>query len=316
MPESIASSLFASALTDRDVSINSVLVATDLSPASDKAVRYAAAIARRYSSKFYIVHVVSSVGYSFADPDALTIATDLAWRDARTYRARLTLEGTLHDLHAILIVRAGEIWPEVESVIAREGCDLLVTGTHSRQGLNRLIMGSVAEQLFRHASCPVLTVGPNSPEEAERVVSDGARPLLFATDFSEQSLIALPYAASYANRRRTSLVLLHMLSPVPQVEGNRWYTASDVVQLRSQAESDTRRRLLELASTVRLEVEPKAIAQVGTAVEGIVGVARRLNALGIVLGLKPHNSAITHMPWSTAYRVVCEADCPVLTVRA
>lgn len=56
-------------------------------------------------------------------------------------------------------------------------------------------------------------------------------------------------------------------------------------------------------------------AKVGLPVAGIVTTARNLSVLGIVLGLKQHKEVITHLPWSTAYEIVCAADCPVLTVR-
>lgn len=315
MPQAVTSNAAASARPLADLQLKSVLVATDFAPTSDKAIHYAAAIARRYSSKFYLMHVVPAVGFSMIGPDALVAAIDLAWSDAREAESELCRDGTLRDLDHEVIVRAGDIWFELDSVVRQRNIELLVVGTHSRQGLRRLVLGSVAEQIFRHASCLVLTVGPNSSEPAERVVSDTLRPILLATDLSPESLIALPHAISYANRRKTRLVLLHMLSPVPHVDSNRWYTADDVVQMRQEAEEAARCRLLELVSKTRLELEPMCIAQVGSPVDGIVEVARDLHALGIVLGLKPHADAISHLPWSTAYQIVCGATCPVLTVR-
>lgn len=298
-----------------DIQLQSVLVATDFSPSSEKAVQYAAALARRYGSKFYMAYVVSSLGFSLVGPDALAAATDLAWKDAREFESKLSRDGKLRDIEHDVVVRAGEIWPELESIVRQENIDLLVVGTHSRHGIGRLVLGSVAEQIFRHASCPVLTVGPNSPKRADAVVSDNLRPILFATDLSTESLAALPYAVSLANRRKTRLVLLHMLAPVPQTNSTRWYTASDVVQMRKEAEASTRRQLLDLVSVTKLELEPMCIASVGSAVEGIVETACSVNAMGIALGLKPHHEAISHLPWSTAYQIVCRAECPVLTVR-
>jgi nucleotide-binding universal stress UspA family protein len=316
MPEITGAAFGRAIASGTDVQLRSVLVATDLTPSSKKAVQYAAALARRYGSKFYLAYVVSSMGYAMVGPDALVAATDLAWRDACAAEAELSRNGTLRGIDHEVIVRAGEIWPELERVVRQKNMDLVVVGTHSRQGLGRLVLGSVAEQIFRHASCPVLTVGPNSPERAETVVSDNLRPILFATDFSDESMAALPYALSFANRRKTRLVLLHMLSAVPHAESNRWYTASDVVRMRKEAEASARQRLLDLVSTTRLEPEPMCIAAVGSAVEGIVDTARSLDAMGIALGLKPHHDAISHLPWSTAYQIVCTADCPVLTVRS
>lgn len=317
MPD-LSGSINASAIARcvADIQLQSVLVATDFSPSSEKALQYAAALARRYGSKFYMAYVVSSLGFSLVGPDALVTATDLAWKDARNLESRLSQDGTLKGIDHDVVVRAGEIWPELGSIVRQKEIDLLVVGTHSRRGVGRLVLGSVAEQIFRHASCPVLTVGPNSPKRAETVVSDNLRPILFATDLSTESLAALPYAVSFANRRKTRLVLLHMLPPVPQTDSNRWYTASDVVQIRKEAEASVRRQLLDLVSATKLELEPVCIASFGSAVDGIVKTACCLNAMGIALGLKPHHQAISHLPWSTAYQIVCSAECPVLTVRA
>lgn len=299
-----------------DVKLKSVLVATDFTPVSDKAVRYGAVLARRYGSKFYLMHVVSSLGFTMVGPAALVAATNLVRRDARTLEAQLVTDGTLAGIEHEVIVSSGEVWPTLQNVIDREHIDLLVLGTHSRQGIGRLVLGSVAEQIFRHASCAVLTIGPNNPDRADTVVGDNSRPNLFATDFSDESLRALPYAMSYANRRNAQLVLLHVLSPVPHVEGNRWYTAQDVFEMRKQAIEDAQQRLRALVRQNALAVEPISIARFGEPVDCIVDAAEEFHALGIVLGLKPRGDAISHLPWSTAYRIVCSANCPVLTIRA
>jgi nucleotide-binding universal stress UspA family protein len=297
------------------VQLKTVLVATDFTPVSDKAARYGAALARRYGAKFYLMNVVSSLVFTIVGPESLAAATDLALRDAKSLEAQLVKDGKLADIEHEFVVSSGEVWPELQNVIVREHIDLLLVGTHRRQGLTRLLLGSVAEQIFRHASCPVLTVGPNNPDRADTVIGNNNRPILFATDFSDESLSALPYAVSYANRRNTQLVLLHVLSPVPHLDGSRWYTAQDVTDMRKKAIEDAQRRLRELVSPDDLAVEPLCIARFGIPEECIVDAAEQFNSLGIVLGLKPRGEAISHLPWSTAYQIVCSATCPVLTVR-
>jgi hypothetical protein len=60
----------------------------------------------------------------------------------------------------------GEPVREILRAARETACDLIVTGTHGRSGLDRLLMGSVAEQLLRKAPCPVLTVKARDPEAA------------------------------------------------------------------------------------------------------------------------------------------------------
>lgn len=305
-----------SASAHADAQLNRVLVATDLAPSSEKAERYAAALARRYRSKFYLMTVVSSVGYTIVGPQTATVAADLALRDVRQKDAELKASGFFEHCEHQLIVETGDIWPEVQAAVERERIDLLVVGTHSRGGLAKVVLGSVAEQIFRHASCPVLTVGPYSPVHEDKIIADSTRPLLFATDFSTESMAALPYAISYANRRNCRLVLMHVHSPVPEVHGNRWYTASDVIEIREKAKQAAKQKLLALVAAQELKQEPVVIVRTGVVGEAIVQIAEELHALGIAIGLKPHGDVATHLRWSTAYKIVCRATCPVLTVRS
>src|SRR5207244_7706673 len=84
--------------------------------------------------------------------------------------------------------------------------------TRGRHGLKKLVLGSGAEQIFRQADCPVLTVGPN----VEVPAGDAAafRHIVFATDFSAGSLHALPYALSLAEENEATLTFLHVMAMV------------------------------------------------------------------------------------------------------
>lgn len=302
---------------DTNIHLQSILVATDFSSASEKALRHALSIARHYDSKLYVMHVVSSLGLNMTGPDAVAAATTVAQRDAMLAERKLVASGVLRDLRHHVIVRSGDVWSELQAEIKQQAIDLVVVGTHGRTGLKRLVLGSIAEQVFRNACCRVLTVGPGSPVDANLEADGTPRSLLFASDFSDASLRALPYATSLANQRGTKLVLLHVLSPVPKIDGNRWYTASDVVEMRGAAESEARKRLQQLIANVPLAVEPQCIVNLGEPTEGILRTASELHSEVIVLGLrcKDHVETMSHLPWSTAYDVVCNAVCPVLTVR-
>jgi nucleotide-binding universal stress UspA family protein len=302
---------------DADIHLKSILVATDFSSASAKALRHALSIARHYDAKLYVMHVVSSLGLNMTGPDAVAEATTLALRDAMLAERKLVESGELRDLRHQVIVRSGDVWSELQAEIKQQAIDLVVVGTHGRTGLKRLVLGSVAEKIFRSACCRVLTVGPGAPAEAHLEPDGLPRSLLFATDFSNASLKALPHAISLTNQRGSSLVLLHMLPLVPGIVGSRWYTASDVVEMRDAAESDARKRLQRMVADVPLAVEPQFIVDFGEPAEGILRAASKVDFEVIVLGLKcrTHVESTSHLPWSTAYDFVCNALCPVLTVR-
>ncbi|MBZ5664139.1 MAG: universal stress protein [Acidobacteriia bacterium] len=303
-----------------DLRLKSILAATDFSEASQKPLRHALAIARHYGAKLYLAHVVSSLGFTLVGPDAVSAATEAAWRDARQLEDDLARRGALAGVRHEVIVRQGEVWEELEKVITQEQVDLVVIGTHGRRGLGKLLLGSVAEQIFRHADCLVLTVGPGSFQENAVEGTRAIRPFLLATDFGEASLQALPYAISSANHFRAKLVLLHVVSAVPTPESTRWYTAGDVMQMRENARMASLRRLEELTQNATLEVRPEFAVEFGSTnsvSEKILQTAEKLMVDAIIMGLhrSAHIATVTHMPWATAYEVVCGARCPVLTVR-
>jgi len=299
-----------------EVHIKSLLVATDFTPASEKALLYGLSIARYYGCKLYLMHVVSPAALSIAGPEAIAKANVLAFRRASLTERRLITAGVLRDVRHRVIIHQGDIWTELQAEIRDHGIDLLIVGTHGR-GLKRLVLGSVAEQIFRHSCCGVLTVGPCSPDDAWAAPEGTPGPLLFATDFSEASLAALPYAVSLANHLSTKLVLLHMLPAIPEAENNCWYGAIDVAQIRAAAEAAPRKRLQDLIANIRFAVEPELVIGFDEPAGAILRAAQSLRAVIVIMGLgyKSHIEIMSHLPWSTAYEVVCGAECPVLTVR-
>lgn len=296
-------SAIASAVDPR---LKSVLVATDFSEASQKPLRHALAIARHYGAKIYLAHVVSSLGFTLAGADALNAATEAAKRDAHHLETRLVESGALAGLHHEFIIGQGAVWEVLNQIIRKKGVDLIVSGARGRRGLQKMVLGSVAEQIFRYADCIVFTVGPGSYQEsrADEIVPN--RAFLFPTDFTEASLYALPYAISYANQFGAKLVLLHVIPTAPNPKG-LVHTAA------LQALEDVSRK-------GTLKVKPECVVEycsAGPISEKILETAEKLKVDLIIMGLRrsTHVEAASHAPWATAYEVVCGAGCPVVTAR-
>jgi nucleotide-binding universal stress UspA family protein len=300
--------------------LRSVLIATDCSQASEKPLRHALAIAHCYGAKFYLAHVVSSLGFTMAGPDKVAAAEEAASRDAARLEDDIVRNGALAGLQHQVIVRQGEVWPELEAIIRQEKIDLVIIGTHGRHGVRKLLLGSVAEQIFRQADCMVLTVGPASYKDSRVDSPRTNRTVLFATDFGEASLHALPFAISCANQFAAKLVLLNVVAAVPIPEDPHWLTAANVMQMRENARIASLRRLEELTRNATLQVRPefhvefRAVSPVG---QTILEAAERRRVDVIIMGLhrSTHIKTACHLPWATAYEVVCGASCPVLTVR-
>lgn len=299
--------------------VKSVLIASDFSPASERALRHALAIARNFDAELHLVHVVTpSPGFAMDGPDGTEQAIDRSVRIASGIERRLICSGAMGGLRYRSIVRVGNVWSELLQVIRRESIDLVVIGTRARNGIRRVALGSVAEQIFRQASCPVLTIGPSGPPDARLGSGIVQRPLLFVTDFSDASLAALPFAVSIAKRRGAQLVLAHILSPETLIEGNPLGPEEATGRMRAAAEGAALERLRQLTEPAELIAEPLLFAELAAPVAGILKIAGETNAELIVMGLgrRRYIEAGLPLPWSIACQIVCRARCPVLTVRS
>jgi nucleotide-binding universal stress UspA family protein len=192
-------------------------------------------------------------------------------------------------------VSHGDVWGELSAIIRDETIDLIVVGTHGRTGISKVVLGSVAEKIFRHAPCPVLTVGPNVCGEPQSVVD--VHSILYPTDFSPDSQAALAYAVSLAREHQARLYLLHVVAADTDADED-----SLVRQLRSLVPPDA-----------GLACEPRAFVQSGVAAQAILDLSEELAVDLIVLGPKRRSGLPGTM--ATAYRVATQAICPVLTVR-
>jgi nucleotide-binding universal stress UspA family protein len=301
-------SLIAAALKPR-----SILIATDFSEACEKALRYSLALARFYESKFCLAHVVSSLGLTMAGPGAIAACEEAVSREAADLEDSLIQTGALTGIQHKFIVRQGELWPELREIIRQESADLLVVGTHGRHGIAKLFLGSIAEQIFRQADCPVLTLGPHTDDRPWFGTSSTHRTFLFATDFGPASLHGLPQAIAAANQFGAKLAYLSIIPAAPSS------TDEALTDWQEDARMRTLQRLAELAQDTELDTRPQLYAEFksGRPVsEKILETADKLRADLIIMGLhdSAHTGIVSHLDLATTYDVICQAGSPVLTV--
>jgi len=228
-----------------EVRLNCILLATDLSLASVKPLHHALTIARHYGAKLCVAHIVSPVPYLMAGPEALQLACEGASQDLQQLRRDMLRDSSLDRLDREFILRYGSVWEELQAIISQQRVDLVVVGTHARRGIEKVLLGSVAEQAFRAASCPVLSVGPHSYQDGRVDITGQIPTYLFATDFSEASRRALPLARSLAHQTKARLILMHVIpsAPVPQIPG---YSSSEITAMRENAKMACVRQLQQL----------------------------------------------------------------------
>lgn len=148
-------------------SISKVLVPVDFSDCSRAALDYALFLVEKFGASLYVLHAWHLPGH--LRPDLTVWAGDVSGSlaDHAQTEARAEMEKFLNETG--LKTRQGvtyEVTSGVPATVITEAaavrkCDLIVMGTHGRTGLSHLLLGSVAENVVRHAKCPVLTVrGP------------------------------------------------------------------------------------------------------------------------------------------------------------
>jgi len=287
------------------VSLRNILVATDFSPGSQIALHCAAVLARQAKGNVFLAHVLPFAPLSPIPMDSGPVFPITPGGDPRFRMKQLVSSPEMAGIERETLLGQGDLWLVLQGMIEKNDIDLVVIGTHGREGLKKLVLGSVAEEVFRRAPCPVVTVGPHvTPECFEQ---GRLRRILFASDLSPSSMHALPFVSLLAQQHQASLTLLHVLaSAVPDTE----FSATGFVGRELDEAREKLRQVVPVGSNADVVVE------VGVADEIIVRVARAQNASLIVMGLHAQSVfAATHLPWSTAHRVVCDAHCPVMTVR-
>jgi nucleotide-binding universal stress UspA family protein len=150
------------------VTFRRVLVATDFAPSAERAWAIAMDLARAQSAELVLLHAyVELPAYAdIAVPDLQRVYDEQrAWvqhaLDERVAAATTT------GLRARALVRTGRAADTICESARDLACDLIVVGTQGRAGLDRLVVGSVAERVVRHAPCPVLVVKLPEVEQRE-----------------------------------------------------------------------------------------------------------------------------------------------------
>ena len=147
-----------------------ILLPTDFSGCANYALPYAAAIARATGARIVCVHVVETVvpavGYAgLAEPMPIADISEQLEDSAERELPRLTDCEELNGLDVEEVIVHGDAAAEIVQVAEERAADLIVISSHGRTGLGRIIFGSTAEAVVRHASCPVLVVKPPPQEE-------------------------------------------------------------------------------------------------------------------------------------------------------
>ena len=300
------------------VSVKNVLFATDFSATSDAALPYAAAICRRFGGTLHLFHALSEASLLMMTGGVDYVSMGTIYDDAED-EAKQRLEQICAPLEGIphrIYVRHGQVWNGLSPILEQNNIDLIVLGTHGRTGLGKLLLGSVAEDILRHAACPVLTVGPKVSGHAKLLAipehgHDVAPPelelrhIVCATNFGKNSDAVAQSAIALAEEFRSRFTLLHVIEDYTQLGRKPGPMEEGLSRLQEFVPRDS-----------TLQYPPELLLDFGPAPERILKVASEREADMIVLGARSSAEVGTsHFPWSSAHYVIAQAHCPVLTIR-
>jgi nucleotide-binding universal stress UspA family protein len=290
---------------NKQLFFKNILLATDFSPASGRALEYAASLARRYGSTIYLTHIISLDGYPLMAPEFAASSLQKMHVEAEKGFRELLKYGLLIALPYKAVIQEGNLWPSLEELIKKYEIDLLVVGTHGAGAVRKLLIGSGAEEIFRKARVPVLTVGPVTP--VEPLYEMEFKNILFATDFGRSAEREAEYALSLAQEHCSRLRIVHVFAH-PEAYGE------SVLALEKQNSMAQLKELVPAETELHCKVDFEVA--VGEPVEQILRIAKEIKADLIVMGAKARKSLAGNVPHTKAYRVVSLAPCPVLTVRS
>lgn len=289
---------------DVKTAISNVVLATDFSEESAQAAECAQSLAENYNAHVHVVNVMDIFPFPLRNDDETAARMEQIKATAEERMNEFVCSYRLQGKKFATAFLTGEPFAAIEKFTREHGIDLIVLGSRGDAGLRRLFEGSVAEEIFRTALCPVMVVGPKA-----RMHEGMLNHLLFATDMGRISRAAVSYLEFLLSANTAAKVILaHFL----EKEESNIYT-------RHQLRRSRERELAEmLGPEFRSQIADVAVEACSPA-DGILTMAEELAADLLVLGVRSGGSftrAGTHALLSIAPRVIAEARCPVLTVRA
>ncbi len=295
--------------------VTHIFFATDFSPCSALAFRYAVEWARIFEAQLTLFHGISLQPGLDIDVGIAQRYFDEQQQAAQDRLHQLRKEARQQVAKVEIEMRTGIPSANICDLARDRKADLIITGTHGWTGFNRVVLGSVAERVIQQAPCPVLSVPDRSPEETTDMHSLSIQPrhIILPVDFSDCSMDAYEYAVQVAKWFDAPLTLVHAIEPLSY---SLDFTLTHPLQEKSNREK-VERRLQDLTTLLQeqglsaqheLVDKPsvKAILETGTAQQAdlvLMGTHARSAFSRLILG-------------STTNNILQQSPYPILTVKS
>lgn len=289
--------------TSIGLSLDRILVATDFEGPSNIAFEYAKALAKRFSSRLVLAHVVDLSVATQSESAVVGFPID----DLRRFGTE-NMERTLTELESSGFRATGQTVEAHNTAAAIIGlsqqvkADMIVMGTHARHGLSRAILGSCAEGVIRHAACPVLTVGPYAKRPPEGPFSFSN--IVFATDLRHDTAEKAAVALTLGEDSSAKIHLCYALEK-----------PGDNISRTLEAQLKYENALRKLVPQGAYEhCDTDCVVEHGDAAPHILEIAGRADADLIVMGARRSTNWLATLSEGIVGHVLAKANCPVLTL--
>ena len=279
-----------------------ILLATDLEDA-DHLLLHAIEQARMSDAVLTLVHVIPSAESLPLDASAICSADAVAMKLEATralekIAARVRGAGVACDI----VVRQGFPQNMIPELVKTSAADRLILGTHGRQHLKRLLLGSVAQEILAKVQVPVCTIGPHvQTASANRKPPKILHPVSLRPGYEQSARLALEMAQFY----QSEITLLHVL-------GRGLEREHDSARIAEWSRSELQKLVPDEAL---LWTYVNAQIEVGGVVDHVLNSASEMQADLIVLGTDAAGAFWPIRGDGTAYEIIARASCPVITIR-
>jgi nucleotide-binding universal stress UspA family protein len=284
------------------IRLDSVIFATDFSPASQNAGLFASAFSRHFGASLVVAHgfvlTQAALDLETEKPGSSQLRTDLNRDLLRTAQA---LAGGPRTAEIALL--EGDTRQVIPAMAQRRSPALVAMGTHGRGAIDRFVFGSTAEGILRRLSEPALTVGPSV-----KLLNPGAlkiERILYATDCSIKAAYEAPFAIALADAFGADLDVLNVVQP------NELDQPDEFHRVRQGSYPAFEAIMPQYAGQACV---PQLFVRTGKPYKEILKHIdeRKIDLLVLGFGRNAHPGM--HGRTSGAFLVILEAQCPVITV--
>jgi nucleotide-binding universal stress UspA family protein len=263
-------------------------------------------------TKLYVLHTIEKFPHDYKHLLSGTVHADMKRKlEAEAMeKIKSMMPAELLDTGDVIpIVRFGKPFVEILQIAKEKEVDLLAVGTRGKAGVDRVILGSVAERIARKAHCPVMVV------RGKEYV--GFKRIIVPIDLSDCSRIALEYAAATARAHKSKLTILHVYEESfvePYVKAANSEEEADEIIKEIERVNET--KYDEFLKTVDLSgVEYEKLLKKGIPAFDIVEIAMEQQANLIVMGTHGRSGIKHILIGSTAEEVVRTVHCDIIIVK-